>query len=184
MWGDGLRGNRGQQRLERAARDVRAAHRTFHGLLSRFRASPETWLADVGHGECAGEVLWHLTLTGERVCEGLRVASARLPPGPAPARSLNQAAALRILLATWRYPAGHGPLPRTEAQGQVPPPEVVSDRGVRWVADFLELLDTHAPPYLRRVRMTHPHFGPMDPFEWAAWLRIYFRAKELKMDVR
>ncbi|MAE94964.1 MAG: hypothetical protein CL910_09920 [Deltaproteobacteria bacterium] len=173
-----------EKRRKRAEEDVREAHRNVRRLVQRFAADPESWKRSIGNGWSPAETLLHLAMVGGVVADALRVCAAAGPVQRDRTRSVQQAAALRLLLTTWRHPSGPPPLAGTDPQGRLESPDLVAGHHVAWASGFVALLRDHSGPYLAGVMSKHPKYGDLDAFEWARWMRIYFRYHELRMSVR
>lgn len=172
------------KRLRRAEEDVRAAHRTANRLVQTLGADAESWRRTRASGWSHAETLMHLARTGAHVGEQLRLVAAQGALTRPRDRSTSQGVALKLLLTTWRVPDRLELLPGTDPGGLVANPADVIDQHVGWTAGFVALLREHAPEYLLNVRAGHPRFGDLDVFEWARFLRIYFRYHELRLGSR
>jgi len=173
-----------QKRLRRAEEDVRAAHRTANRLVQTLGGDSDSWRSSRKAGWSIAETLIHLARTGARASEQLRLVAAQGALTRPRARSTSQGVALKLMLTTWRVPDRLELLPGTDPGGLVASPADVMDEHVGWTVSFVGLLREHAPEFLQNVRAGHPRFGDLDVFEWARFVRIYFRHHELRLGSR
>lgn len=162
---------------------LRALHRELRKHLSHFEGNEDDFYRLRRSGMSAASLHSHLAEVSETILLRLRRSSTQ-PRSPSPIRrSSRQSAALRWALLTWQVRAGPVELhPESEVIVSKQGPDELGQRHTRWVGDFLSLLEGLPEAGFRRVTALHPQFGEMTVAEWARYLRVYARAKELELE--
>lgn len=172
---------RSERRRRKAEGDVRRAHADLLVVLSRFGG--KAWQRPLLEGWSPAETFLHCLRTAEFGLEGLRTAAASGVPARAAAPSLFRSFEKRLVLMTWRLPPHLLPESAALPSGVILKPETARKRVTAWAADYLQFLQDQPLAYLANLRFVHSRLGPMDPFEWARFLRIYVRHYDLRLRV-
>jgi len=168
-----------EKRRRRAEQDVRLAHGALLQLVNRHRG--EGWAAPLADGWSPAEILFHVLLVLEEALAELRLASAAGLPTHPPVPAARQLLEKKLVFLTWRLPRDLWPHPSTQPGGLILAPDEMARRSTAWAGGFIRFLRENTPAYLAELRHAHSRLGPLSPFEWSRFTRIYIRFHDLRM---
>jgi hypothetical protein len=163
-----------------AVEGLRALHRALLKHLKRFDSNEAVFSAPLRSGLSPEGLHRHLADLGEDLLGRLRVGFTQTKRPGGPRRSARQTAALKWAFLTWNLRPGRLPLGQIAVLGEVVRPQDFIALHTRWLSAFIAFLEGMPEATARLLTVEHPDFGELSSLEWAKFLRVYFRAKELE----